>query len=159
MKAQIIQRPISCISKLLPLTITVRAHLMRPQPAWPLFLRSQRPQNANVYLITLPYSISFQYIIYSGQPCVEQMPLFFTMLLLYNLLSYIAFLLLLVFWLFLLEFNVECLSHQNIFSKFKQNEPIFFPLGLLISCIMCKYTFQHPYTHGHILCKHTQILM
>lgn len=64
MKAQIVNHPISCISKLLSHAITVKARLMRPQPARPLFRGSQRPPNANVHLMTPPY-ISFQYIIYS----------------------------------------------------------------------------------------------
>lgn len=64
LKAQIVNHPVSCISKLHPHTIAVTARLTRPQPAWLLFLRSQMPPNANVYLIILPY-ISFQYIIYS----------------------------------------------------------------------------------------------
>lgn len=57
MKAQINNGPISCISKVLSRAITVMAHLMRWQPARPLSLRFQRPPNANLYLIILPFII------------------------------------------------------------------------------------------------------
>lgn len=162
MKALIVNHPISCISKLHPHTITVKTYLVRPQPATPQFLRSQRPPNANVYLTTLPIYILSIYNLFctQGQPCIGNMPLLYTMLVEVStfhtqLLPYPQ-LLIVLSWN-LMQYML-CLS----FSKFMQIELTL----IFFTCMHCKLYVQiyipsptYIWTHTAIhLCMHSNIL-
>ncbi len=164
MKAQIINHPISCISKLLSHTITVKAHLMRPQPARPLFLRSQRPPNANVYLMTLP-CMSFQYIIYSVHKGSHALIKCFSSIHAsggFNRPPHIAVSisisigLLIILHRNLISYTVSIYARTSSVNSCRLNSLYYFLYSPLITCIhctlysTCKFIFHHPHAHEHI---------